>query len=204
MASKSNKELVAAYRRKVKKMAIIYKGGECIVCGYSRCADALSFHHTNPESKDFQISSGNTYAWSTVKDELDKCVLLCQNCHSELHAGNISIENFLIRDPNREVGESLLEKQGFDPHLSRDNKNQPDLKCKDCGVDVSKRADRCRSCAGKNCKDTKIQWPSIHQLIEQVKENSFMDIARQLGVSDNAIRNRIRRYSDTDPSSLVE
>lgn len=203
MSSKSNKELVAAYRRKIKTMAIIYKGGECIICGYSRYHSALDFHHINPENKNFQISSGNTYAWSTVKDELDKCVLLCKNCHSELHGENIHIENYLRRDPDRETGEALLEEQGFDPYLSRDNKNQPEKKCEDCGVDVSKRANRCRSCAGKNCKDTKIQWPSVHQLIEQVKEKSFMEMARQLGVSDNAIRNRIEKYSDIEPSSLV-
>jgi 5-methylcytosine-specific restriction endonuclease McrA len=73
-------------RSKVKIMAIRYKGGECVYCGYKKCIAALEFHHLNPEEKDFQFS-GNGYCkkWEDVKKELDKCILLCANCHRELH-----------------------------------------------------------------------------------------------------------------------
>ena len=74
-------------RKKIRQMAIEYKGGSCEVCGYNCCSEALEFHHTNSSGKDFSISEkGYTRSWGRVKEELDKCKLLCANCHRELHA----------------------------------------------------------------------------------------------------------------------
>ncbi len=68
-------------------MAVEYKGGKCEICGYNRCLDALEFHHNNLTGKKFGISAkGYTRSWDTVKNELDKCMLICANCHRELHA----------------------------------------------------------------------------------------------------------------------
>ena len=68
-------------------MAVNYKGGSCEKCGYNRCIDALEFHHNNSSKKDFSISEkGYTRSWDKVKEELDKCSLLCANCHREIHA----------------------------------------------------------------------------------------------------------------------
>ncbi len=78
---------VRARRRKIRDMAIEYKGGKCEHCGYCECIEALEFHHTNSSRKDFGISSkGYTRSWKRVKEELDKCILVCANCHRELHA----------------------------------------------------------------------------------------------------------------------
>lgn len=61
-----------------------YKGFKCEICGYDKCIAALEFHH--PYEKDFGISSkGYTRAWEKVKLELDKCILVCSNCHREIH-----------------------------------------------------------------------------------------------------------------------
>ena len=76
---------VAKARRKVKIMAIMQKGGRCQHCGYDQCFDAMQFHHLDPTQKEFGIGCGNTSSWSKVKDELDKCILLCSNCHAEEH-----------------------------------------------------------------------------------------------------------------------
>jgi len=78
-------EAVSRWRRNLKKRAIEYKGGKCIRCGYVRCIRALQFHHLNPAEKDFQISRGTTVSWEKVQVELDKCILVCANCHSEIH-----------------------------------------------------------------------------------------------------------------------
>ena len=75
-------------RKKLRLMAIQYKGGECQICGYKICAQALEFHHLNPKKKDFGISmAGTTRAWTKIQTELDKCLILCANCHREIHAG---------------------------------------------------------------------------------------------------------------------
>ena len=74
-------------RKKIRQMAVEYKGGQYVVCGYSRCIEALEFHHNNSSGKDFSISEkGYTRSWTKVKEELDKCMLLCANCHREVHA----------------------------------------------------------------------------------------------------------------------
>ena len=74
-------------RRRIRQQAVEYKGGECQTCGYCKCIDALEFHHADSSHKDFSISAkGYTRSWNKVKEELDKCVLLCANCHREIHA----------------------------------------------------------------------------------------------------------------------
>ena len=76
-------------RHKVKQMSIDYKGGQCSNCGYDKCINALEFHHVNPDTKNFGIGSkGYTRSWEIVKKELDKCIILCANCHRELHSGS--------------------------------------------------------------------------------------------------------------------
>jgi len=68
-----------------KKKMIGHKGGCCMVCGYSKCDQALVFHHIG--EKEFTVSGAHGRAWKYVKKELSKCVLLCANCHAEVHAG---------------------------------------------------------------------------------------------------------------------
>jgi len=75
---------------KCKTRAIEYKGGCCTKCGYNKCTEALDFHHVG--KKDFLISSHYNRKWETLRKELDKCILLCANCHRELHS---SIKNSL-------------------------------------------------------------------------------------------------------------
>jgi 5-methylcytosine-specific restriction endonuclease McrA len=81
-------QAVQRRRYEVRRKAIAEKGGRCQVCGYGRCADALEFHHLSSDEKDFGISSrGYTRSWKKIREELSKCVLLCANCHREVHSG---------------------------------------------------------------------------------------------------------------------
>ena len=74
-------------RKKIRQMAVEYKGGKCERCGYDRCIEALEFHHINSSKKDFNVSQrGYTRSWKRVMEELEKCIMLCANCHRELHA----------------------------------------------------------------------------------------------------------------------
>ena len=54
----------------------------CAECGYKEHPAALHFHHTDPEEKEFSISSGLILKWSKVEAELEKCEVLCANCHA--------------------------------------------------------------------------------------------------------------------------
>jgi hypothetical protein len=76
----------AQRRRTLREQAVAYKGGRCLICGYDRCASAFDFHHVTPWEKDFAISARMT-SFRAIRRELDKCVLLCANCHREVHDG---------------------------------------------------------------------------------------------------------------------
>lgn len=82
------KKAVTLKRQKVRRMLVEYMGGRCLLCGYNACIDALDLHHKYASQKSFGISSsGLTRSWEKNKTEADKCVLLCVNCHREIHAG---------------------------------------------------------------------------------------------------------------------
>lgn len=82
---------VVAWRQRLKLKAIALKGGACQACGYSRSVRALHFHHLDPSQKDFRISGKNVKSWDRVQEELKKCILLCANCHAEVHDGLLTL-----------------------------------------------------------------------------------------------------------------
>ena len=86
IATKTKSEAVIDWKKRVKIKLIEYKGGKCQICGYNKCISALEFHHKNPEEKDFTIS-GQSKSFEKLKVEADKCVLVCSNCHREIHEG---------------------------------------------------------------------------------------------------------------------
>jgi hypothetical protein len=78
----------AEIRKRIKIWALDYKGKQCECCGYNKCTEALEFHHINPNEKDFNISDRDIKLdWKEIQKELDKCILVCSNCHREIHAG---------------------------------------------------------------------------------------------------------------------
>lgn len=76
-----------ARRRALKEWAVAHMGGKCSLCGYDRCIRALEFHHPDPGEKDFDVSSRLGSAEETLTVELEKCVIVCSNCHREIHDG---------------------------------------------------------------------------------------------------------------------
>lgn len=73
-------------RRLAKKhRAIAHKGGCCSVCGYDKCEAALDFHHTDPSEKDADFTQMKNWSWERIRGEIDKCILVCANCHREIH-----------------------------------------------------------------------------------------------------------------------
>ncbi len=67
------------------KWLVEQKGGACILCGYNKCTAALEFHHVDPTEKEFQINKRWGNSRESLQKEIDKCVLLCSNCHRETH-----------------------------------------------------------------------------------------------------------------------
>ena len=85
-----NTKQVVASQRKIKRQCIEYKGGSCSNCNFNAYDGALEFHHIDPSKKDMEISKiARKKFTEQVRIELDKCLLLCSNCHRMKHAGLI-------------------------------------------------------------------------------------------------------------------
>ena len=88
---KDNKEKNAEYRRKtrikIRGWFDDYKKTlECEFCGYNECSEALDFHHKDGEDKNFNVSKGFIlYGKEEILKEIEKCIVLCSNCHRKLH-----------------------------------------------------------------------------------------------------------------------
>ena len=94
---RNNSEAVAKRRKNMKMKAIEYKGGKCCICGYDGYSGALEFHHINSDDKEFGISErGWTISWERIRREVDKCILVCSNCHKEIEAGVTKIPKELL------------------------------------------------------------------------------------------------------------
>jgi len=162
-------------RLKVRIKAILYLGGKCIRCGHTGNAATFEFHHRDPSKKDFGISTGNTNSWEKVKKEVDKCDLLCSNCHREIHYTSQELE--------LQVREELKKEAELEPIKK---------KCVLCGQPTTKTGIRCVSCFRKSIE--KIKWPTNKELLRELESTSYVELGKRLGVSDKAIRKRLQNH----------
>lgn len=158
-------EAVQKRRDKIKQMALYYKGGKCEKCGYNKCISALEFHHLDSNEKDFSISSkGYTRSWESVKAELDKCILVCSNCHREIH--HESPKNIFTEE---ELRKAINKSTNCDEEIDSSAKNF-------------------------NYKVPLDERPTKKQLLELILSKSFTEVGKIYGVSDNAIRKWCKSY----------
>ena len=80
----SHKLRLRKYYKRGRKLALAYKGGVCEVCGSTK---SLVFHHLNPNEKKCNPAQLFQCSWKLIKDELDKCQLVCSKCHKRIHMG---------------------------------------------------------------------------------------------------------------------
>ena len=83
----SKSEHVKKWRRVTKNRMVESMGGKCQCCGYNKCSDALEFHHIDSNGKEMALgaSRASPKAWIKIVEELRKCILVCSNCHKEIH-----------------------------------------------------------------------------------------------------------------------
>ena len=80
-------------RRERKQFAIDYLGKVCYVCKNEFPLECYDLHHYNPQHKDLTIGENWIISWDKLKKELDKCILVCSNCHRKIHSGRITLYN---------------------------------------------------------------------------------------------------------------
>jgi hypothetical protein len=72
-------------RAELKRKGIEYFGGKCQNCGYNKCITSLDFHYPDPFKKDEDFNKKCEKSWEVMKSKIEECLLLCKNCHTELH-----------------------------------------------------------------------------------------------------------------------
>ena len=154
--------------RKLKVIEIM--GGKCFLCNYKKNVAALELHHLDPVQKDYQWTQLRQMKWETIMEEIQKCQLLCANCHREQHypeETDFTVKNF---DEQALVNRELIS-SGACPHC-----NKPVYGTRYCSV----------TCSGLSKRKTK--RPSPEQLLKEIQEHPFTTIAKKYNVTDNCVR----------------
>lgn len=171
-------ENVKDFRQRLKERATYVLGNKCACCGYNKCIQALEFHHLNPEEKDFSFGANSNRSWIDTRNEIQKCILVCANCHREIHYG--LIDNSLLKSSFNEERAKEIDQ------LVNNIKTHKIYYCKNCGVEVWRGNEYCPTCAAKMRR--KVERPTREELKNLIRTKPFTQIAKQYGVSDNTIR----------------
>lgn len=85
---KANREELKAKRDERNLIIFNYKGAECNHCGLSepKHLEIYDYHHVDPDTKLYSVSNILKGPIERLRTEVDKCLLLCSNCHRKEHA----------------------------------------------------------------------------------------------------------------------
>ena len=183
------------YNQKHEDIEILKSHFKCAKCGDSR-GYVLDFHHKDPQGKESGISQliSNNANLTKIKQEIDKCVILCANCHREFHflgkKTSITIQEYLNTDINIKYSELISSKKVSQPIIWSQKQQIKKIKtCIDCGKQVSKNAIRCIECENKRKKVPLENMPVTREELKNlIRIKPFTTIAKDFGVTDNAIR----------------
>lgn len=170
-------EAVKAWRRRTKARMIESMGGKCQICGYDRCAGALEFHHLDPTVKENALAGlrADIRSWVEIVKELRKCILICSNCHKEVHYGIAEIPDSF---------------QKFDETFLEYRESKPVDECPQCGAKKYAKNNFCSpQCASKARR--RVDWDTIDVVQLMEKHNGvYTHAAEEIGISDSAVRKR--------------
>lgn len=163
---------------------IVLKGGKCEKCGYDKNIAALEFHHLDPSIKSFQLDSRHLSNTTKEKilEELEKCILVCSNCHRELHNSQFDKNN---------VNNLLIEMQS--KYTSIFSKNKKKEICKYCGKEFDYVCGKLY--CSKECREADMnkKYPSYDKLVDKYDEvKSWEKVAKYFGITRKVIQ-RIRK-----------
>lgn len=174
MKNKQTLAVMKSQRRK-KYFAAQQFGGKCQICGYDKCISALQFHHIDPSTKKYSPSYViMRKKWEVAFAELQKCILVCANCHVEIHYNDLDISQI------------VTSAKTYDLECQRCNKpfqtKQPEQKY--CGV-------TCQSISRRKVK-IEPNKSDLKKLIES--KTPWTKIGKMYGVSDNAMRKWAKKF----------
>jgi hypothetical protein len=139
----------------------------------------------NPMEKEFEIGNilSNVISWSRIVTEAKKCVLVCNNCHAEIHDGITIVPECAV---------------GFDTKYDEYRIGKETEPCPVCGRLKPKYLKTCsRICAAK--KSCRVKWDSVDILGFLKEGKSYSEIGDMIGVSGCAVAKRIKRLGNSNP-----
>ena len=172
-----NSIAVTRCKKQRKLDFVMLFGGQCSICGYNRCPDALEFHHINPKSKLMNPSRAiYRLDYDSALGELKKCILLCSNCHKELH------HKFIV------VPDNIVKIVWFDKI------------CESCNNVFSTTKLDQKFC-NQRCSNnrTNLHRPTKSELESLIANHTWTDLGKIFGVSDNAVRKWAKKFNITKP-----
>lgn len=174
---------VKKWRSKTKEVIVESMGGKCQCCNYD-VIHSLDCHHINADGKEFSISCAmaNPKNWKSIVMELRKCVLVCANCHREIHAGVRNLpEKFCSFNENFKDFDRIKRKI-----IEYDF-------CPVCGKEKDSSNVTCSyKCAGS--LGGKVDWKSIDIIsLFEKNDKNYTRTGTILGVSDNSVRKRLKK-----------
>lgn len=176
-----NYENVKNHRKEVKRRIIYVLGGKCQCCGYDKCEEALEVHHLNPDEKELTFSSSYNQSWDVLAKELENCVLLCANCHRELHYGLIKVDKpSFDSNRNAEITNNLI-----------DFKTKKKNYCKECGKEIDVKAELCVDCYRALQRKGR---PEPEELMRLIAKLGFEEVGRLYGVTGNSVKKWCKTY----------
>lgn len=180
-------------RYRMKQEAVTLKGGKCSVCGWSGNIAAFQFHHRDPSKKEFGISTSPKVSWEKYWAEIEKCDLVCANCHSILHAKNDDPQ--FLKDVGNYAGRKLVVSEipwKNQTHVATQHSHV----CSHCDTPFTSPRKIQKYCC-PNCQqkaNRRCSWPTKLELQRLVVELPMTKIGEKFGVSDNAVRKWCKKY----------
>lgn len=207
----SNYRHVKNSRIRLKEKLVEYKGGKCEICGYNKCIVALDFHHLDPKEKDFNVSSYSVMSYDKLKDEVDKCILVCSNCHREIHYNEVKKkqieEEKKLKEAYKEILQNREEYVGvkikdsykylIDAGIMEDIQNNVHRK------EIFKKYHINNKTFNKFLEENNITYckrkivpnrPNKEELLDLLSKYSKSAIAKMFGVSFNAVHKWCKKY----------
>ena len=171
-------EKVMRNQKRKKQYAIDLFGGKCCICGYDKCIEALEFHHLDKSTKEEKPSKAIlSWSFDRAKKELDKCILVCANCHREIHAAE-------------------KEKKPFD--LQNYYTAWISKTCECCGNDFETKLENQKFCSMtcNSFSQRKVIRPTKEELEKLINDGvTWVKLGDMFKVSDNGVRKWAKSYN---------
>lgn len=177
------------YRKRRKLNLIKVSGSQCNLCGYHKSINALEFHHIDASQKNYGIATkGTCHDLESDLTEIKKCILVCANCHREIHDGNYTVEElWQLQQYSEKIANEVRQEK-------INNISKTYYYCLECGKLITKnKTCLCFDCVRK--QNRVCDRPAREELKDLIRKYPFTAIAKTYGVSDNAVRKWCKSYN---------